>query len=277
MAEAGEAFACLTCYDYSMARWLSAGGVHVLLAGDTAAEMALGLPGTIHMPLDYALQITAAVKRGAPGCVVMGDMPFMSYQADEAEGVRNAGRFMTEGLADIVKLEVDASQAGLIAKMSRAGVPVCAHVGSLPQRSALTGGYSSSGRTAETARRVVRDAMACEEAGASMLLVEAIPGEVTREVLEKTSVPVIGIGAGQSCHGQILVMHDLLGLSEWQPGFAKPLASIGEQIRDTVIQWTRKVSDRASSDHRYEMRPGEADRFVRERAAAGGASEETAR
>ncbi len=277
MADENRPFACLTCYDYSMARWLAAGGVHVLLAGDTAAEMALGLPGTIHMPLDFAVRITAAVKRGAPGCVVMGDMPFMSYQADDAEGVRNAGRFMTEGLADIVKLEVDASQAGLIEKLNRAGVPVCAHVGSLPQRAALTGGYASSGRTAAAAERVVADAVACEQAGATMLLVEAIPEAVTRKIVERTSVPVIGIGAGQACHGQILVMHDLLGLSDWQPGFAKPEASIGEQIRETVVGWTRKVAERASTDHRYEMRPGEIDRFLNESAPCEGASEENTR
>lgn len=274
MADAGEPFACLACYDYTMARWLAAGGVHLLLAGDSGAEMALGLPGTIHMPLDFAVRITAAVKRGAPGCVVMADMPFMSYQAEDAEGVRNAGRFMTEGLADIVKVEVDGSQAGLIAKMNKAGIPTCAHVGSHPQRAALSGGYSSSGRTAAAAERIVLDAVACEEAGAAMLLVEAIPEAVTRKILERTSVPVIGIGAGQECHGQILVAHDLLGLSDWQPGFAKPEASIGEQIRDVAVQWTRKVSERSSSAHRYEMRPGEIERFMN---GSGSTSEETAR
>lgn len=274
MADAGEPFACLACYDYTMARWVAGGGVHLLLAGDSGAEMALGLPGTIHMPLDFAVQITAALKRGAPGCVVMADMPFMSYQADDGEGVRNAGRFMTEGLADIVKVEVDSSQAGFVSKMHRAGVPVCAHVGSHPQRAALSGGYSSSGRTAAAAAKVVEDAVACEEAGAAMLLVEAIPEAVTRKILERTSVPVIGIGAGQECHGQILVAHDLLGLSDWQPGFAKPEASIGEHIQDTVGRWARKVSERSSSEHRYEMRPGEIERFL---GGAGSASEETAR
>ncbi len=277
MSEAGEPFACLACYDATMARWLAAGGVHLLLAGDSGAEMALGLPGTIHMPLDFAIHITAALKRGAPGCVVMADMPFMSYQASDDEGVRNAGRFMTEGLADIVKVEVDASQAGLVARMSRAGVPVCAHVGSLPQRAALTGGYTSRGRTAGDAERVVRDAQACEDAGAAMLLVEAIPEPITRKILERTSVPVIGIGAGQECHGQILVAHDLLGMSEWQPGFAKPQAAIGEQIRETVVAWTRKVADRDSSDHRYEMRPGEIDRFLKDASPSRDASEENAR
>jgi len=263
MAEAGEPFACLACYDFTMARWLARAGIHVLLAGDSGAEMALGLPGTVHMPMDFAVAITAALKRGAPGCVVMADMPFMSYQADDAEGVRNAGRFLTEGLADVVKVEADASQAGLVEKMSRAGVPVCAHVGSLPQRAALTGGYASRGRTAADAERIVEDAVALERAGAALLLVEATPEAVTEAILERTSVPLIGIGAGQACHGQILVAHDLLGLSEWQPGFAKPEASIGEQITSTAVRWKERVRARESSAHRYQMRQGEFERFGR--------------
>jgi 3-methyl-2-oxobutanoate hydroxymethyltransferase len=168
---------------------------------------------------------------------------------------------MTEGLADIVKVEVDASQAGLVEKMSRAGIPICAHVGSLPQRSAMTGGYSSRGRTAADAERIVADAVAAEQAGAALLLVEATPEAVTGAILERTSAPVIGIGAGQGCHGQILVAHDLLGLSEWQPGFAKPEASLGEQITATAVKWREKVLRRESSEHRYRMRPGEAERF----------------
>src|ERR1044071_3700066 len=125
-----EAFACLTCYDATTARWLQRAGVHILLVGDTAAEMILGYTRTIDMPLDVLIALTAGVKRGAPRTMVMADMPFMSYQADDAEALRNAGRFMTEGLADIVKVEADATFAPLVAKMTRAGVPVCAHVGS---------------------------------------------------------------------------------------------------------------------------------------------------
>jgi 3-methyl-2-oxobutanoate hydroxymethyltransferase len=140
MAAAGEAFACLTCYEASTARWLERAGVHVLLVGDTAAEMVLGFKRTIDMPLDVLVALTAGVKRGAPRTVVMADMPFMSYQAGEDEAVKNAGRFLTEGLADVVKIEADASFAGLVRKMVRAGVPVCGHVGSRPQQVALTSG-----------------------------------------------------------------------------------------------------------------------------------------
>jgi len=149
MAGEGTPFACLTCYDATTARWLERAGVHVLLVGDTAAEVILGLARTIDMPLSIALALTAAVKRGAPRTLVMGDMPFMSYQAEEGEAIRNAGRFLTEGLADCVKIEADAGYAPLIERMVRAGVPVCGHVGSRPQRAALTGGVWIGGPDAE--------------------------------------------------------------------------------------------------------------------------------
>lgn len=262
MARGGERFACLTCYDATTARWLERAGVHLLLVGDTAAEMVLGLPGTVHMPLEMSLALTAAVKRGAPNTVVMGDMPFMSYHADEAEGIRNAGRFVTEGMADIVKIEADASFGSLVAKMSRAGVPVCGHVGSRPQRAGMTGGYSSSGRTADEARRIVTDAIALEEAGCVMLLIEAAPPEVTEQIVERSRVPVIGIGAGPACHGEILVLQDLLGLTDWQPPFAEPVARLGEAVQGAAAQWIRRVREGAVTEHRYRMKPGESERLA---------------
>lgn len=254
MAREGQPFACLTCYDATTARWLERAGVHVLLVGDTAAEVILGLPGTIHMPLEVSIALTAGVKRGAPRTVVMADMPFMSYQASEPEALRNAGRFMTEGLADIVKLEADASFAPLVEKLSRAGIPICGHVGCRPQRAAMTGGYASTGRTAESARQVIDDAKALSRAGAVMLLVEAVPGEVAERIKAETGVPLIGIGAGRDCHGQILVLQDLLGMTSWQPGFASPVAQLGPAIEAAGREWVSRVSSKMVTDHRYEMR-----------------------
>ena len=258
MVRDAEPFACLTCYDATTARWLEAAGVHVLLVGDTAAEVILGYSSTIHMPLEVSLALTAGVKRGAPNTLVMGDMPFMSYQADEGEAIRNAGRFMTEGLADVVKLEADESFAPLIARMARAGVPVVGHVGCKPQQAGLTGGYASRGKTADDAQRVVRDAIALEEAGCVMLLVEAVPPEVAQEIIAKTRLPLIGIGAGPAPHGQILVLQDLIGLTHWQPGFATPIASIGAKIQEAAEAWVKKVASREITDHRYRMKMGEA-------------------
>jgi 3-methyl-2-oxobutanoate hydroxymethyltransferase len=257
MAKLGEPFACLTCYDATSARWLQRAGVPVLLVGDTAAEMVLGFERTIDMPLDLLIALTAAVKRGAPSTFVMGDMPFMSYHADENQAVINAGRFLTEGRADIVKIEADESFAGLVRKMTRAGIPVCGHIGSRPQQTALNAGYAAAGRTGDHARQIVADAVALEHAGAVMLLVEAVPDEVTDAILAATSVPLIGIGAGTRCHGQVLVLHDLLGLTDRPPRFAEPVASMGPALRDAGAEWVRRVAARSIGGTRYSMRPGE--------------------
>jgi 3-methyl-2-oxobutanoate hydroxymethyltransferase len=260
-AERGEKFACLTCYDATTARWLERAGVPVLLIGDTAAEMILGHPSTIHAPLDFMLTLTAAVKRGAPKTHVMGDMPFMSYQADDTEALRNAGRFLTEGTADSVKVEVDRSFVGLVGKMARAGIPVVAHIGCRPQQSKRRGGYGSVGRTAVEGRALVADAMAMEEAGATMLLIEAVPNEVAQRVVEKTTVPVIGCGAGPACHGQVVVLQDLLGLTDWQPRFAKPITRLGEQIIAAAAQWKRMVRTSELGEHPYKMSASELEKL----------------
>lgn len=241
MASRGERFACLTCYDATTARWLERAGVHVLLVGDTAAEMVLGFERTIDMPLDVLVALTAGVKRGAPRTVVMADMPFMSYQADDAEAMRNAGRFLTEGMADLVKLEVDAGHAGLVQKLTRAGVPVVAHVGSKPQQAALSGGYTGAGRSAAEAEAVLRDARELEAAGAVMLLVEAVPDEVGDRLVAAARVPVIGIGAGRSPQGQVLVVQDLLGMTDRPPVFAEAVAQLGVEIQRGAEEWVRRV------------------------------------
>jgi len=260
--ERGEKFACLTCYDATTARWLERAGVPVLLVGDTAAEVILGYPSTIFMPLDVLIALTAAVKRGAPNTLVMADMPFMSYQADEAEALRNAGRFMTEGLADTVKIEVDRTFAPLVEKMARAGVPVVAHIGARPQQSKLRGGYGSVGRTAEEARRLVADAVTLEKAGATMLLVEATPDEVAQQIVAKTHIPVIGCGAGTACHGQVVVLQDLLGLSDWQPSFARPIAWLGEPLLAAARQWIGMVRESRLGEHPYHMSEQERKDFA---------------
>ena len=260
-ARAGGRFACLTCYDATTARWLTAAGIEVLLVGDTAAEVVLGHPSTIHAPLDFMVTLTAGVKRGAPARVVMADMPFMSYQADEAEAVRNAGRFMTEGCADCVKLEADRTFAPLVERMARAGIPVVAHVGSRPQHAKMKGGYASTGRSAESALGVLRDAAALEAAGAAMILVEAVPAEVAEMIVSRATVPVIGCGAGPACHGQVVVLQDLLGLSAWQPSFAKPIADLGTQVERAARTWRDRVRLGELGDHPYAIAPDELARL----------------
>ena len=258
-----KTFAALTCYDATTARWLERAGVPVLLVGDTAAEVILGHPNTLHAPLDFLIMLTAAVKRGAPRTLVMADMPFMSYQADEAEGVRNAGRFMTEGHADTVKLEVDASFAPLVARMTRAGIPVVAHIGSRPQHAKQVGGYVAAGKTADDAVKILEDADAMIAAGATMLLIEATPVEVTEEVVRRSPVPVIGCGAGPVCHGQVVVTHDLLGLTERQPPFALPILALGKQLTEMAESWKARVRTGVLGEHPYALGDEQKAEFFR--------------
>ncbi len=262
-AREGLKFACLTCYDATTARWLERAGVPVLLVGDTAAEMILGFPNTLHAPLDFMIMLTAAVKRGAPRCLVMADMPFMSYQADDAEGVRNAGRFMTEGVADCVKLEVDRSFAPLVTRLARAGIPVVAHIGSRPQHAKVQGGYYAAGKTAQGAVDLVEDARVMLDAGATMLLIEATPVEVTAEIVKRSTVPVIGCGAGSACHGQVVVTSDLLGLTPRQPPFALPLVQMGEMLDGMAKLWRERVRSGMLGEHPYSLSEEEAVEFRR--------------
>ena len=255
MAERNEPFACLACYDATTARWLERSGVHLLLAGDSAAQVVLGFDRSIDAPLDFLVTITAALKRGAPNTVVMADMPFLSYHASSEQAMTNAGRFMTEGKADIVKLEADHTFAGLVDRMTRAGIPVCAHVGFRPQTTGLKGVPTAAGRTEAELKAIVDDAVALEEAGAVMLLVEAVPPEVTRAILGKTSVPLIGIGAGPDAHGQILVVNDLLGLTDRPPRFADPVAAVGPDIQRAGAEWVKRVAGRSIGGQTYTMRP----------------------
>ncbi len=239
----------LTCYDATTARWLYEGGLRVFLVGDTAAQFVLGYDATIHAPLDFMLKITAAVRRGAPNAFVMGDMPFGSYQCGDDEAMKNASAFLTQGQADAVKLEVDVSHAPLVSRMTAAGIPVVAHIGSRPQQVRSKGGYRSAGRTADAADAVVEDAAVMLSAGASMLLIEAVPDEVARRVVslveaetdEIDPVPVIGCGAGPACHGHVIVLHDLLGLTDWHPPFAPPKSDLGQSILQTAQSWIDDV------------------------------------
>ncbi|MBM4102118.1 MAG: 3-methyl-2-oxobutanoate hydroxymethyltransferase [Phycisphaerae bacterium] len=267
MMRSGERISCLTCYDATTARWLEQAGIEVLLVGDTAGEMVLGFPSTVHTPLDFLITLTAGVKRGAPNTLVMADMPFLSYQADDAEGVRNAGRFMTEGMADLVKVEVDRTFVPLVARMSRAGIPVVAHIGSRPQLSKQQGGYSAAGKSCVDAVALLDDARALVDAGAQMLLVEATPAEVAEQLVHESPIPVIGCGAGPACHGQVVVLQDLLGLTAWQPAFALPAIEFGPQLLAAARGWMQRVRTNDLGPHPYTMTDSQRDAFAAAAAA----------
>lgn len=247
-AEARQPFPMLTCYDATTAKWLWRGGVGSFLVGDTAAQLILGHDSTLPAKMPFMLELTAAVRRGAPKALVMADMPFGSYQADEAEAVRNAVSFMQDAGADCVKLEVDGSHATLVEKLAQAGVPVVAHIGSRPQQVRVDGGYKAAGRSKYEADVLVDTAQLMIAMGATVLLVEAVPDEVSERIVAKARhprsgerIPVVGCGAGPACDGHVVVLQDLLGLSDWQPPFAPPLAQLGEKLKDAAADWCQQV------------------------------------
>ncbi len=255
----------LTCYDATTAAWLWRGGVQCMLVGDTAAQVILGHDCTLPAKMSFMVELTAAVRRGAPGAFVMADMPFGSYQCGHDRAVRNATRFLAQGNADVVKMEVSETFAPLVRRISDAGVPVVAHIGSRPQHVRTRGGYGAVGKTDKQAKELVRTARVMIESGAAMLLVEAVPAEVSAQIMEIAQdasrepdtgvVPVIGCGAGPDCHGHVIVLHDLLGMSAWQPPFAPPLVQIGPQISDAVAGWVELVrsGQYLRDDHPYAM------------------------
>lgn len=256
-AQDGNKFAMLTCYDATTARWLARAGVKTMLVGDSAGSVILGHESTIFTPLDFLLTITAAVRRGAPDCFLVGDMPFLSYQANETEAIHNAGRFMTEGMVDIVKLEVDESYVELVGKISRASIPVMAHIGWRPQRTQQVGVPVVAGRTKQAVEKLVDMAIMMQDSGAKMILIEQSTAEVAERVVERVSIPVIGCGAGPACHGHVVVLHDLIGLSDKsnRPSFVMPTGDIGPQIQQAVAEWIEIVESGRylKTDHPYKM------------------------
>jgi 3-methyl-2-oxobutanoate hydroxymethyltransferase len=261
-ARDGEKFPMLTCYDATTAQWLWLGGVRTLLVGDTAAEMILGHDSTLPATVPFLVELTAAVRRGAPNAFIMADMPFGSYHCGDDAAMGNAMRFLTEGRADVVKLEVDASFAPLVERMAHAGIPVVAHVGSRPQQVRQRGGYGSVGRSRREADEVVEAAQVMVRAGAAMLLIEAVPAEVSQRIVELAQsprtaepVPVVGCGAGPACHGHVVVLHDLVGLTNWHPPFVHPVASLGESLQNAAAAWSRlvKSGQYLAKDHPYKM------------------------
>jgi 3-methyl-2-oxobutanoate hydroxymethyltransferase len=214
MKQAGEKIAALTAYDCATARVLDEAGIDILLVGDSAAMVVLGYENTLPVTLDAMIVLTAAVARARPAALVVGDMPFMSYQASVADAVRNAGRMVKEGGAEAVKLEGGRQVVSKVEAVLEAGIPVMGHVGLTPQSIHAFGGYRVQGRNDASHDRLVEDALALEEAGCFSIVLEAIPHELGREITERLSIPTIGIGAGPHTDGQVLVINDIVGLFE---------------------------------------------------------------
>jgi 3-methyl-2-oxobutanoate hydroxymethyltransferase len=246
----GTPFTMLTAYDFPTARILDDAGIPVLLVGDSVGRNVLGYPNELPVTMEEILHHTRAVARGAERAMVVGDMPFMSFQASMEDGVRNAGRLIKEGGAHAVKIE--GPQFDLVHRLVEIGIPVMAHVGLTPQSVYGLGGYKVQGR-GEAAQGVLDQALALEKAGAFAVVLEALPAELGAEITRSVQVPTIGIGAGPDCDAQVLVIHDLLGLNETTPKFVKPYANLREEITKAVTAFADDVAAGRfpDADHSY--------------------------
>ena len=246
----GERFVMLTAYDHPTAQILDQAGIPVLLVGDSLAQVVLGYDSTIPVTVDEMLHHTRAVARGARNALVVGDMPFMSYQASVEDGLRNAGRFLKEGGAHSVKIE--GPQIELASAMSDRGIPVMGHLGLTPQSVHLFGGYKVQGRTEEQAQRIKIWAKELEEAGAFAVVLECVPSPLAAEITAALSIPTIGIGAGPHCDAQVLVVHDMVGLTAGPaPKFVKRYADLRTQIGDAAKAFAAEVTSGTYPDEEH--------------------------
>ncbi len=238
----GGPFACITAVDAATGRWADETGIPLVLVGDSLAMTVLGYETTLPVTVDQMLHHTAAVVRGNRRALIVADMPFLSYQASPRVAVANAGRFLKEAGADAVKIEGGAFRAETVRALVRNGIPVMGHIGLLPQNVRAMGGYKVQGRRPKEAALLLEDARVLEKAGAFAVVLEGMPPAVARRITRATGVPTVGIGAGPDCDGQILVLHDLLGLGAGPvPKFVKPYASLGAAACRALSAFRRDV------------------------------------
>jgi len=257
MKKAGEKITMLTAYDASFAQLLDSAGVDVLLVGDSLGMVLLGYESTVPVSMDEMIHHASAVKRGTQNALLVGDMPFMSYQVSIEEAVRNGGRFLKEAGCDAVKLEGGIEVCETVQALVRAGISVMGHIGLTPQTAGQLGGYRVQGKDAESARKLLADAQALEKAGAFGVVLECIPDSLAGLITESLTIPTIGIGAGVNCDGQVLVSHDLLGMFEkFVPSFVKKYANLAPQMKEAVTSFMEEVRSGQYPDdeHSFSMK-----------------------
>ena len=241
MKSAGDAITVLTAYDYQTARILDDCGVEVLLVGDSLGNVVYGFDSTLPVTMEMMIAHTGAVVRGRKNALVVADMPFMSYQTSVSDAIANAGRLVKEAWAEAVKLEGGLKVADRIRAIVDADIPVMGHIGLRPQAVNMMGGYKVQGKLESERLSLIEDAKAVEHAGAFALVLEAVPAEVAREISGLLSIPTIGIGAGPHCDGQVLVVNDMLGLSEFKPKFVRQFADLSGSIKEAVSGYVKEV------------------------------------
>ena len=256
MKEEGKPITMITAYDYAMARNVDEAGIDMILVGDSVGNVMLGYSSTIPVTMDAMIHHTQAVVRGTKCALVVGDMPFMSYQASEAEALVNAGRFLKEGGCTAIKLEGGSEICPLVKKMVTAGIPVVGHIGLTPQSVNQFGGFKVQGKDVAAAQKLVDDAKALEAAGAFSIVLECVPAALAAKVSAMISVPTIGIGAGNGCDGQVLVCNDLLGFSNgFTPKFVKKYRNLHQEIVGAVEEYISDVRDRSfpAPEHTFKI------------------------
>jgi 3-methyl-2-oxobutanoate hydroxymethyltransferase len=264
MRALGEPIVMITAYDHPSALIVEQAGVDMVLVGDSAANNVLGYPDTVPVTVEELLMLTRAVRRGLKTPMLVGDLPFGSYEASDALAIGTAQRFVKEAGCDAVKLEGGGASADRARAIVRAGVPVMGHVGLTPQTATMLGGYRAQGRTSARARQVLDDAVTLQEAGCFAIVFEAIPSEVTDAIMAHMEIPVIGIGAGPSTDGQVLVLHDLLAIhDDFKPKFAKQFAAVKQEMLRGVEAYADEVRTRRfpGPEHTYGIAPEELERF----------------
>jgi len=264
MRALGEPIVMVTAYDHPSAVVVDQAGVDVVLVGDSAANNVLGYEDTVPVTVEELLMLASAVRRGLRTPLLVGDLPFGSYEASDAQAIATAHRFVKEAGCDGVKLEGGGTMAERARAIVNAGVPVMGHVGLTPQTATALGGYRAQGRTAERARKVLEDALSLQEAGCFSIVFEAIPAEVTDLIMGHMEIPVIGIGAGPSTDGQVLVLHDLLAIHDgFKPKFVRQYAQIKNAMVRGVEAYAEEVRTRAfpGPEHTYGIAPEEVDRL----------------
>ncbi len=265
--ERGEPISMLTAYDYPTALAMDQAGIDSILVGDSLAMVVLGYENTLPVTMDEMLHHARAVARGAKSALLVGDMPFMSYQVSVEDAVRNAGRFLKEAGMDAVKLEGGHERADTVRAITSAGIPVMGHIGLTPQSIHQLGGFRAQGKTARAAKRLLEDALILEEAGCFSLVLESVPARLARLISERLSIPTIGIGAGAGCDGQVLVAHDLLGLFDrFTPKFVKQYANLNGEMTRAFNEYIADVQSRAfpAPEHTVEMADAEWDSLLKE-------------
>jgi 3-methyl-2-oxobutanoate hydroxymethyltransferase len=261
----GEPIAMVTAYDFPSGQVAEEAGVDIVLVGDTAAQVELGYPSTVPVTLDEMLVLAAAVRRGLTTPLLVGDLPFGTYETSNQQAITSAQRYVKEAGCDVVKLERGGTSAERAKAIVDAGIPVMGHVGLTPQTATALGGYRSQGRTAERALKVANEAMALQEAGCFAIVFEAIPSALTEMLVPRLEIPVIGIGAGPATDGQVLVLHDLLGIHQGRVGrFVKRYADVHGEMVKGVRAFAEEVRERRypEAEHGYDMAPDEADRLA---------------